>query len=209
MSIVLTNDGSESSDNEVKYQQENLNRTTEGTSSQLSALRSTLGQSEELSQVPMIEKPSVLSMVFSKPFLLIYLMNTLSLVTGIFTVNNFKTYGQKNGLTNENYLAWLGSFAAALSAIRFIWSTSTDYLSYKTVYAVLLSMQVVLCLTVPLISHNAGLYAIWVCLIAFCEGGHFSMVPNVIKKIFGDQSTGLYGILYSYSGIVAIMLIVF
>jgi Na+/melibiose symporter-like transporter len=164
---------------------------------------------QELDAEP-VEKVSVLSMVLSKPFLLIYLMNTMSLVTGVFVVGNFKTYAQINGLVNESYLTWLGSIASVLSAARFIWSTaSMDYFSYRTIYAVLLVMQIILCMTMPLVSKNAGLYAIWVCLVCFCEGGHFSMVPNVVKKIFGKESTGLYGILYSYSGVCAIMLIIF
>ena len=80
----------------------------------------------------------IIRMVCSQPFVLIYIMNTLSVVMGFFAVNNFKTYGQKNGLTNENYLAALGSIAAVCNSIRFVWSLMTDYLPYKTVYAILL-----------------------------------------------------------------------
>jgi len=42
-----------------------------------------------------------------------------------------------------------------------------------------------------------------------CEGGHFTMVPNVLKKIFGaDNGTALYGIAFSYSGISSILITV-
>ena len=42
-----------------------------------------------------------------------------------------------------------------------------------------------------------------------CEGGHFTLVPNVLKKIFGgDKGTALYGILFSYSGICSIIMVV-
>ena len=79
-------------------------------------------------------------MIFSQPFIVIYIMNMLSVISGFFAVNNFKKYGQLNGLTNENYLAWLGSIAAVCNSIRFIWSMATDHFSYKVVYAVLLVM---------------------------------------------------------------------
>ena len=79
-------------------------------------------------------------MILSQPFILIFIMNFLSIFSGYFAVNNFKKYGQKNGLDNENYLAWLGSVAAVCNSIRFIWSMATDYLTYKLVYGILLVM---------------------------------------------------------------------
>ena len=82
----------------------------------------------------------MLSMVFSRQFVLIYIMNILSVFTGFFAVNNFKKYGQLNGLTNENYLAALGSVAAVFNSIRFAWSLATDYFSYQLVYSVMLVM---------------------------------------------------------------------
>ena len=146
-------------------------------------------------------------MIFSRPFLLIYFMNMFSIITGFFAVNNFKIYGQKNGLTDENYLAILGSFAAFCNAIRFLWSYATDFYSYKLVYGILLVLQIVIDFTVPLVASNKFLYAIWICLMLFCEGAHFVLVPNILKKIFGDKSTQLYGIAFSYNGIASILII--
>ena len=147
-------------------------------------------------------------MVCSEAFVLIYIMNTLSVITGFFAVNNFKPYGQKNGLTNENYLAWLGSIAAVCNSIRFVWSLMTDYLPYKTVYAILLCIQIVAAFTIPLVSDDAFLFAIWISVMLLCEGGHFTIVPNVLKKIYGEKGTTLYGIMFSYSGISSILLII-
>ena len=83
---------------------------------------------------------SLVRMICSQAFILIYIMNFLSVATGFFAVNNFKNYGIENGLTNENYLAWLGSAAAVCNSIRFVWSLATDYFSYKVVYGVMLVM---------------------------------------------------------------------
>lgn len=148
-------------------------------------------------------------MVFSQAFVTIYIMNLLSVIPGFFTVSNFKHFAQLNDIKNETYLAWVGSAAAVFNAIRFIWSLATDYFSYKSVYTVLLLMQIVLCFTMVLVDDSPALFAIWVSLILFCEGGHFTMVPNVLKKIYGaENGTALYGIAFSFSGISAILIVI-
>ena len=40
-----------------------------------------------------------------------------------------------------------------------------------------------------------------------CEGGHFTLVPNVLKKIYGQQATELYGYLFSYTGLCSVSMI--
>ena len=147
-------------------------------------------------------------MLLSRQFLLLYLMNALSFISGYFAVNNFKSYAIQNGLSNETYLAWVGSIASIFNALRFTWSTATDYYSYRVVYAVLLVLQIIFNFTVKLVSHSPGAYAVWVCLLLCCEGGHFSLAPNVLKKIFGDDSgIALYGIFFSFTGVMSMVII--
>ena len=122
-------------------------------------------------------------------------------MTGFFTVANYKTYGQANGLNDDNYLAFLGSFAAVCNTIRFLWSSALDSFPYKLVYGLLVAIQMLLAFTIAFVSESRGLYAIWVSLILFCEGGHFTLVPNILKIIYGEQATFLYGILFSYTGV--------
>ena len=128
-------------------------------------------------------------MIASKQFLLMYIMNAMSIMTGFFAVNNFKTYGQANGLDNEQYLALVGSIASICNAIRFLWSWATDYMPYKLVYGFLLTLQIVLNFTIKLVAGNSILYAIWIALMLLCEGGHFTLVPNALKKIYGEKAT--------------------
>ena len=66
----------------------------------------------------------------TKPFILLYIMNMFSIVSSFFALNNFKKYGQLNGLTDENFYAIVGSIGAIVNSLRFIWSYLTDYLSY-------------------------------------------------------------------------------
>ena len=60
---------------------------------------------------------------------------------------------------------------------------------------------------IVLFSHIPGLYAFFYCMILFAEGGHFTVVPNVLKQIFGSQATQLYGFMFSYTGFTSILLV--
>ena len=50
-------------------------------------------------------------------------------------------------------------------------------------------------------------YTVWICGALFCEGGHFTLVPNVLKKIFADQATSLYGFVLTYTGLTSLVMI--
>jgi hypothetical protein len=65
-------------------------------------------------------------------------MNTLSIFSGIFVINNSRGYAQKLGNDNESYTALVGSLASIFNSLRFFWSMGTDYYDYKLVYAILL-----------------------------------------------------------------------
>ena len=48
----------------------------------------------------------------------------------------------------------------------------------------------------------------WISLALFCEGGHFTLVPNILKKVFGRQATSLYGVAFSYTGLTSVLILV-
>ena len=134
-------------------------------------------------------------------------MNALSIMTGLFTVTNYKTYAQANGINDDNYFARLGATASVCNSIRFIWSAGLDCAAYKLVYGILLGLQVILTLSMPLVSHSRGAYGLYVSLIMFCEGGHFSLVPNILRKIYGDRATSVFGLMFSFSGLCSILML--
>ena len=74
-------------------------------------------------------------------------------------------------------------------------------------YAFMLIMQIALNFTIKLVATNKILYCLWISLMLLCEGGHFTLVPNALKKIYGEKATQLYGVLFSYTGVCAIGLI--
>ena len=91
--------------------------------------------------------------------------------------------------------------------MRFIWSAVLDHLPYRLVYGELLTLQFLLAATMSVAINSKVTYGIWICLALFCEGGHFTIVPNTLKKIFGDQATSLYGIMLTYTGFSSMLLI--
>lgn len=89
--------------------------------------------------------------------------------------------------------------------MRFIWSAMLDYLPYKVVYGILLTVEIIVGATYPSIINDEYLVGIWICLGYWCLGGHFTLVPNEMKKVFGDNTTQLYSYFYTYGGITGIV----
>ena len=56
-------------------------------------------------------------------------------------------------------------------------------------------MQIVLGFTVFWAAKQGpAFFIIWISLIVFTEGGHFTLIPNAIQKVFGKQLTArVYG----------------
>ena len=83
--------------------------------------------------------------------------------------------------------------------MRFVWAVSFDLSSTKVVYGALLAVQIILNFSIFLVDKNYYLYAIWVWLYTFCEGGIFVLMPNIIKRIYGSKTTAMYGFIASFS----------
>ena len=135
-------------------------------------------------------------------------MACLSLLFGYYSVDVFKSFGQTvPELSDDKYLTWVGSMAALFNAGRFVWSACLDYYSYQQVYGVLLLLQIFLACTMSFAIKGRVFYLSWICLALLCEGGHFTLVPNILKKLFGRQATSLYGIAFSYTGLTSLVMI--
>lgn len=83
----------------------------------------------------------------------------------------------------------VASIGAIFNSARFLWSWALDYYSYRLVYGTLLVTQIILNCTIFFVNSNAFFYAVWICVFMFCEGGHFVLAPNILKKIFGSKAT--------------------
>jgi len=164
----------------------------------------TRGEDAQQEEPKEAERLPIWTLVKSKQFVLIFIMNALSLSLGLYTVSHFKSYAFTNGLLDDAFLSHLGSAASFFITCRFVWSAILDKYPYKLVYGILLSLSSFFALTMVFVSSSKFLFSIWVCGILFCMGGHYTLVPNVLKQIYTEKyATQLYGILFSYTAITA------
>ena len=146
-------------------------------------------------------------------FWTIYLMAFCSIFQGYYVLNVFKDYGQTVSILKDDaFLTQVGSAASILNTMRFLWSGAMDLnilkgRSLKTVYGFQLAMQAIFGMTLSWAAQSRSLYTIWVCLILWMEGAHFVIIPSAIKSIFGQEADKIYAILFSYSGISAILML--
>jgi len=107
-------------------------------------------------------------------------------VFGYYTLDVYKIFGDsKSNLNHDIYLTEVGSVSSVFGSLRFVWSASLDHYSYKKVYGSLLILQIILGMTYSFAAKSETLYAIWICLTIWCEGGHFTLVPNILKIVYG------------------------
>lgn len=55
--------------------------------------------------------------------------------------------------------------------------------------------------------QSQATYTIWICAMLFTEGGHFTIMPNALRTVFGDAATGIYGIIFSFTGLANILIL--
>ena len=61
----------------------------------------------------------------------------------------------------------------------------------------------------PYVSTNEIAFAIYISILNFTEGAHFTLVPNIVRKIYGEQNaTTLYGFAFSFTSTSAIALLI-
>lgn len=82
-----------------------------------------------------------------------------------------------------------------------------DHSTYKRIYGALIILETSLGLTYYFSSKSKISYAIWIWLNQWCEGGSFTLVPNILKRIYGKHATELYGYLFSFNSTASLILI--
>lgn len=62
-------------------------------------------------------------------------------------------------------------------------------------------------LTMNYASESRTRFLLWVCLMLFTEGGHFTLIPNVLKSLFGSSATQIYSLIFTFTGLSALFMI--
>lgn len=108
---------------------------------------------------------------------------------GIYVAAVYKTTAQE--YLNDHVLTIAGMFGSVCNGGgRIFWAGLQDRFGFKTIYLVIMLIQLTISCTLWNVKDNNFLYPLWISLSFLCEGGHFSMFPTVTAKIFGIQFGG-------------------
>ena len=81
-------------------------------------------------------------------------MSIFSILFSYYILSSAKAYGEHH-LGNEAFLSFTASFSGVFGIFRFIWSSLMDYYKFKTIYGILVSLQVITAITLPLMMQYA------------------------------------------------------
>ena len=142
-------------------------------------------------------------------------MNVLTIFQGIFMVSSSKTYGE-NKIRDEKFLTLVASLANFCGACRFFWSFLLDKYSYRSVYGIIILLQIIIGFSFPTImdmppsKSKSFLYAACVCISFNCEGGHFVLAPTIYAKLFGaNGGIRVFSVGFCFIGIASLLNIFF
>ena len=130
-------------------------------------------------------------------------MTFLSINMSTFMIGNFQQFASAY-ITDQDYFVLLGSVGSLCASLRFFWSLPVDYFSFKIVYGAMILTQFALSLVMPYAAKSKTWYFVCVCVAFFCEGGHFTLVPAMYKKLFGDEGVRVFGVGFSFIGIASL-----
>jgi MFS family permease len=161
---------------------------------------------------PLLELTTVQSLQ-TRQFWQIFLCKIISGTAGLFAVVSFKTIGLKYNYSDE-FITVAASVATAIDGmIRPFWGQGVDKLTYKYIYMIILTNQIVACATFPLVAGYAPAYFIWICFLFPCVGCHMTMLAPISLRIFGRTAGtrifGFFALAIGTAGMLAYLLQVY
>ncbi|CDW82145.1 UNKNOWN [Stylonychia lemnae] len=160
-------------------------------------------------QLREVNVPSLGKCLTSIQFLSIYFMNFMSickfalallnLVVGMFFMSTYRNFAA-GILKDDQFITLVGSLGGFASSIRFVWQPLIAYFGYKKVYGSILILQIGIAFSFAYIVSIKALFLIYICLIFWCEGAHYTLVPIIIANHFGAQATMVYAYAFSFGG---------
>jgi MFS family permease len=134
-------------------------------------------------------------------------MDMCSIFTFLYLTNVYKTMGIKLGGLDDFSLTIIGALGGlANGSSRIVWGLLMDKYEFKTLYAIVLFVQMIVALSITTVVSNVVLYGVWVFIAYCCLGAHFVLFPTVILKVFGNRSgVQLASMVYFVMGISALL----
>jgi len=151
---------------------------------------------------------SVLSLVFSRKFLVLWLMILNSAVAGLNIASSYKTFGTKQPhLNSDAFLTMVGALSAigGNAAGRLFWGTLSDKLGFKRCFTALTLVQGLTMYNYGRLAAYRPTFLIATIAMLFCMGGNFAMFPAQTFRMFGANGASVYSFLFTGFGFAALL----
>ena len=153
-------------------------------------------------QSAVLTRPSTSKLIFSKSFIIIWLMFMINVVAGMIFISFqspllqdiLKLNVPASDLADTSVIASLNAAGATLIAVssifnglgRFFWGAVSDKIGRITTFRILLALQAVIFVTLIFVSHPL-LFSVFVCIVLLCYGGGFGVMPSLINDSYGAK----------------------
>lgn len=148
--------------------------------------------------------PPVWRAVFSRKFLLLWLVFFCNITAGI-AIISFQSplcqdlWKRVSPNLTPVVLAGLGATLVAVSSLfngagRFVWGAVSDRIGRAQTFRIMLGSQIVVFFLL-IVTGNPWLFAVLVCWVLLCYGGGFGTMPSSICDVFGaGLMSAVYGV---------------
>lgn len=154
--------------------------------------------------------PSPINLIFSKSFIIIWLMFVINVVSGMIFISFQSPLLQDimklrmpatTNFADAQVLMMLNAAGATLIAVssvfnglgRFFWGAVSDKLGRITTFRILLAVQALIFIALIFVTHPVWFF-IFVCIVLLCYGGGFGVIPSLINDSYGAKlMPALYG----------------
>ena len=154
--------------------------------------------------------PSPFKFIFSKSFIIIWLMFTINVVAGMIFISFQSPLLQdilklrmpaSTNFADAEVITMLNAAGATLIAVssvfngvgRFFWGAISDKLGRIFTFRILLMLQALMFVALIFVSHPVWFF-VFVCVVLLCYGGGFGIIPSLINDRYGAKlMPALYG----------------
>lgn len=161
-------------------------------------------------QSPLLVGPSPFKLIFSKPFIIIWLMFMINVVSGMIFISFQSPLLQDmlklrmpagtdfSEASVVNTLNVAGATLIAVSSVfngvgRFFWGAVSDNIGRISTFRILLALQALIFVALIFVSHPV-LFFIFVCIVLLCFGGGLGVIPSLINDKYGARlMPAMYG----------------
>ena len=146
---------------------------------------------------------SPFKLIFSKSFIIIWLMFMINVVAGMVFISFQSPLLQDilkmempatTNFADAEVILTLNAAGATLIAVssvfngvgRFFWGAISDKIGRITTFRILLALQALIFIALIFVSHPV-LFFVFVCIVLLCYGGGFGVIPSLINDSYGAR----------------------